>query len=63
MARDAMGKLSEADELDKIATKITKRDPVSARKMQNLARTKRGQAIRQMQRRPKKSTTTTLKPR
>lgn len=54
MARDAMGKLAEADDLNKTATKIRKRDPSSARKLDVLATRKRTQAIRQMGRRPGK---------
>ncbi|MCK4819695.1 hypothetical protein KA005_28270 [bacterium] len=54
MARDAMGKLSEADELNKTAARIRKRDPVNARKLDNLAGRKRNSAIRQMSRSPKR---------
>lgn len=61
MARDAMGKLAEADELNKIASKIRKRDSASARKLDNLATRKRGTAIRQMSRRPKRSTAVGLR--
>lgn len=53
MSRTAMGKLGEADELNKTATKIRKRDPESARALDDLARGKRKSAIRQMKRRPK----------
>jgi len=54
MARDAMGKLAEADQLNKTATKIKKRDPVNALKLDSLASKKRASAIRQMTRRPKR---------
>ncbi len=54
MARSAMGKLSEADDLNKTATRIRKHDPESARKLDDLAHSKRASAIRQMHRRPKK---------
>lgn len=52
MARDAMGKLREADELNKTATKIRKRDPASADELDRLARNKRKSAIKQMNRKP-----------
>lgn len=55
MSRTAMGKLGEADELNKTATKIRKRDPESARALDDLARGKRKSAIRQMKRRPKRT--------
>jgi len=54
MSRTAMGKLADADELNKTATKIRKRDPESARSLDDLARRKRKSAIRQMTRRPKR---------
>lgn len=57
MSRTAMGKLTEADELNKTATKIRKRDPESARALDDLARGKRKSAIRQMKRRPKHAST------
>lgn len=53
MSRTAMGKLEEADDLNKTASRIRKRDPESARDLDALARTKRRSAIRQMRRRPK----------
>jgi hypothetical protein len=55
MGRDAMSKFSEAKELDKQADALRKRDPGAAVSMDNLARRKRRQAIRQMNRRPKRS--------
>lgn len=54
MSRSAMGKLAEADELNKTAQKIRKRDSESARQLDDLARSKRKSAIKQMKRRPKK---------
>lgn len=51
MAKSAMGKLSEADDLNKTASKIRKRDPESARSLDELARKKRRSAIKQMNRR------------
>ena len=54
MAKDAMGKLREADTLDKEATKIKQKDPVSAVALQELARGKRRAAIKQLKRRPKR---------
>jgi len=54
MSRTALGKLSEADELNKTATKIRKRDPESARDLDSLARAKRRSAIKQLKRRPKR---------
>ena len=55
MSRTAMGKLAEADDLNKTATKIRKRDPDNARKLDDLAHTKRNSAIKQMKRRPKRT--------
>ena len=54
MSRTALGKLGEADELNKTATRIRKRDPESARSLDDLARTKRRSAIKQLKRRPKR---------
>jgi len=54
MSRTALGKLGEADELNKTATKIRKRDPESARSLDDLARAKRRSAIKQLKRRPKR---------
>ena len=54
MGKSAMSKFLEADELDKQAQKIVKRDPESCRQIKELARKKRRSAIRQMNRRPKK---------
>jgi len=55
MSRTAMGKLSEADDLNKTAQRIRKRDPESARQLDDLARTKRRSAIKQLRRRPKRA--------
>lgn len=55
MSKTAIGKLDEADGLNKTATKIRKRDPESARQLDDLARGKRKSAIRQLKRRPKRS--------
>lgn len=54
MGRDAMSKLAEADELNKTAIRIRKRDPVNARKLDDLASRKRNSAIKQMSRHPKR---------
>lgn len=58
MGRSALSKLADADELSKRATGLRKRDPESARELDNLARSKRKSAIKQLKRRPKKRTTT-----
>ena len=55
MGKSALSKLSEADDLNKTATKIRKRDPENARSLDELARSKRRSAIRQMKRRPKRA--------
>lgn len=57
MSKSALGKLAEADDLNKTATKIMKRDPESARQLNDLARMKRKSAIKQLRRRPKKKKT------
>lgn len=54
MARDALGKLSEASSLNKEADKLRKRDPSAAVQLDALASAKRRSAIRQMKRRPKR---------
>lgn len=51
MARDALGKLAEADELDGRAAKLMKKDPASARELKQLARGKRKSAIKQLRKR------------
>lgn len=53
MGKSALSKLAEADDLNKTATKIRKRDGESARELDDLARRKRKSAIKQMKRRPK----------
>ena len=54
MGKTAQSKLEEADDLNKTATRIRKKDAESARALDNLARSKRKSAIKQMRRRPKK---------
>jgi len=54
MARDALGRLQEAKELDKIADGIRARDPANARRIQAAANKKRASAAKQLTRRPKK---------
>ena len=61
MARDAMGKLAEADDLDRTASRIAKKDAQSARELRQLARSKRHSAIKQMRRRPKRRENTALR--
>jgi len=53
MGKSAQSKLGEADDLDKIAGRLRKRDPESARELGGLARAKRKSAIKQLKRRPK----------
>ncbi|MBA7581780.1 hypothetical protein ES708_23691 [subsurface metagenome] len=60
MGRTATSKLERANFLDKEAAKLLKKDPESADKLKELARTERRKAIRQMKRRPKKKTTKLL---
>ena len=55
MGRSALSKLADASDLNKEAQKIRKRDPESARALDDLARGKRKSAIKQMKRRPKKT--------
>lgn len=54
MGRSAMSKLADAAELDKQSDKLKKRDPESARQLEEMARSKRRRAIRQMKQRPRK---------
>jgi len=57
MARTAIGKLDEADELDKKAKAIGKMgDTVSERELKELARGKRRTAIKQLKRKPRRRT-------
>ncbi len=56
MARDALGRLQEARELDKIADSIKARDPQNARRIQAAANKKRASAAKQLTRKPKKKT-------
>lgn len=55
MGRSAMSKLDEADELTRKASKLRKKDSESARELDDLARSKRKSAIKQLKRRPKSS--------
>lgn len=57
MGRSALSKLADADDLNKSATRIRKRDPENARALDDLARSKRKSAIKQMRRRPKRKRT------
>jgi len=54
MGRTAMSKLEQAGDLNKTAANIRKRDPESARELDNLARLKRKAAIKQLKKRPNK---------
>lgn len=54
MGKSAISKLEDANSLNKEAQKIRKRDPESARSLDDLARGKRKAAIKQMKRRPKR---------
>lgn len=54
MARSAMGKLSEAKELQKQSNDLKKSDPQAAVELAELAHRKRMSAVKQMKRRPKK---------
>ncbi|MBA7699460.1 hypothetical protein ES703_108157 [subsurface metagenome] len=54
MARSALGKLSEASQLRKIAAQIGKADPSNAVALRELAHKKTSMAVRQMRRKPKK---------
>ncbi|MBA7686057.1 hypothetical protein ES703_94493 [subsurface metagenome] len=53
MGKSVESKLERADFLNKTATKIRKKDPENARSLDDLARTTRRTAIRQLKRRPK----------
>ena len=54
MGRSAEAKLERADGLNKTAAKIRKKDPESARELDDLARVQRRSAIKQLKRRPKR---------
>jgi len=54
MGKTAMSKLAEADEFNKIALRIRKRDTESSMALDNLARVKRRSAIKQLKRHPKR---------
>jgi len=53
LGKSVESKLERADFLNKTATKIRKKDPENARSLDDLARTTRRTAIRQLKRRPK----------
>jgi len=54
VARDALGKLAEAKQLDALADGLRKRDPAAAAQLDNAAKAKRRSGIKQLRRRPKK---------
>lgn len=54
MARTALGKLSEASQLRKIAAQIARADPSNAVSLRELAHRKTSMAIRQLRRKPKR---------
>ncbi len=54
MGKSAESKLERADYLNSQASKIRKKDAQSARELDDLARTTRRSAIRQLKRRPKR---------
>ncbi len=60
MARDAVGKLREADQLHTHAVKIRKADPASADELESAARAKRKSAIKQLRTKPKRKRTGVL---
>jgi len=53
MGRSALSKLGDANVLSKEAAKLRVKDPESSRELDDLARSKRKSAIKQMKRRPK----------
>lgn len=57
MGKSAEDKLEKADRLNATASKIRKKDPQSARELDDLARVQRKSAIRQLKRRPKRQAT------
>lgn len=54
MARDALGKLREADAIHAIAVKIAKRDPGGAAALEGISARKVRQAVRQLRTRPRR---------
>ena len=60
MGKSAESKLERADFLNATASKIRKKDAESARELDELARTTRKSAIRQLKRRPKRKSTSGL---
>lgn len=57
MGKSADSKLEHADRLNKTASSIRKKDPESARELDDLARVQRKAAIKQLKRRPKRKKT------
>lgn len=60
MGKSALSKLENADDLSKTASRIRKKDPDNARKLDDLAKSVRSSAIRQLRRRPKRAPTSKL---
>ena len=56
MARDALGRLKEAKELDRMARDMARSDPGNSKRLHDAARAKRTSAVKQLTRRPKKRT-------
>lgn len=54
MARDALGKLAESDELHKHAVRIKARDPSGARQLESLAQAKVRSAVKMLRTKPKR---------
>lgn len=54
MGKSAQSKLDFADDLDKKAARLNKRDSESSRELRELARKQRKSAIKQLKRRPKR---------
>lgn len=57
MGRSATSKLAEANDLSREAGKLKRKDPESARLLEELAHSKRKSAIKQLKRRPKRRAT------
>lgn len=60
MARDAIGRLKEAKDLDKMAREMMKKDPSNAAKLEKAAQSKRSSAVKQLTRKPKRRSDTPL---
>ncbi len=54
MARDAIGKLAEADTIHKMAVKIKARDPSGSAALESLAAAKVRSAVKQLRTKPKR---------